>query len=67
MPTLTRLILSLAVIIALIYGAMLALVAYVQPTTGALTIQIPTSQLQPEPIAPPTPPVAAPAPTTPEE
>jgi hypothetical protein len=49
MPTLTRLLLSLAVIALLIYGGMLALVAFVRPATTEMTIRIPAEKLAPKP------------------
>lgn len=49
MPTLTRLLLSLAVIALLVYGGMAALAAFVHPTTSEMTIRIPSEKLEPKP------------------
>jgi hypothetical protein len=48
MPTLTRLLLSLAVMALLVYGGMLALVFFVQPATSEMTIRIPSEKLAPQ-------------------
>lgn len=45
MPTLTRLIIILAVIAACIYGAMLALVTLVSPVTSEITVRIPAHKM----------------------
>ncbi|MGO4450688.1 histidine kinase [Phyllobacterium sp. TAF24] len=52
MPTLTRLILTLAVLAGLVYAGMLALVTFVHPTQTELTIRIPTEKLNPKPSNP---------------
>ncbi|PRD44512.1 histidine kinase [Phyllobacterium phragmitis] len=49
MPTLTRLILSLAAIALLVYGGMVALVTFVHPVPGETTIRIPPEKLNPKP------------------
>ncbi|RZS82027.1 hypothetical protein EV217_2838 [Phyllobacterium myrsinacearum] len=49
MPTLTRLIITLAVLAGLVYAGMLALVTFVHPTQTELTIRIPTEKLNPKP------------------
>ncbi|MFS2325528.1 MULTISPECIES: recombinase [Brucella] len=54
MPTLTRILLLLAVIAAIIYGAMFSLATFVKPTTHEITIEIPSSKLKQTVIAPPT-------------
>ncbi|GGA90738.1 hypothetical protein GCM10011491_18360 [Brucella endophytica] len=48
MPTLTRLLLSLALVALLIYGGMLALVTFVEPATGEMSIRIPPEKLAPK-------------------
>ena len=53
MPTLTRILLLLAVIAAIIYGAMFSLASFVKPTTHEITIEIPSSKLKQTVIAPP--------------
>ncbi len=45
MPTLFRLLMTLAVIAGVIYGAMLALVTYVEPKQGEMTVRIPADRL----------------------
>ncbi|WP_245419787.1 histidine kinase [Phyllobacterium salinisoli] len=45
MPTLTRLVLCLAAIAMLVYGGMLALVTFVHPVPGEMTIRIPPEKL----------------------
>lgn len=59
MPTLTRLVLALALIAATIYGIMLALVTYVKPVQTDITIKIPAKDLNPVPISPPAAPVSS--------
>ncbi|PRD53500.1 histidine kinase [Phyllobacterium myrsinacearum] len=49
MPTLTRLIITLAVLAGLVYTGMLALVTFVHPTQTELTIRIPSEKLNPKP------------------
>lgn len=58
MPTLTRLVLVLALIAAAIYGIMLALVTYVEPVQTDITIKIPAKDLKP---------VRLPAPVSPQD
>ncbi|MDR6432852.1 recombinase [Brucella pseudogrignonensis] len=55
MPTLTRILLLLAVIAAIIYGAMFSLASFVKPTTHEITTEIPSSKLKQTVIAPPQP------------
>ncbi|MHC5306123.1 hypothetical protein [Bartonella sp. LJL80] len=45
MPTLTRLLLAIVVLVALVYGAMVGLVALVKPVTTDMTIDIAPSEL----------------------
>lgn len=46
MPTLTRLLLILALLAAAIYAAMLGLVHWVQPESHQITVRIPQHRLQ---------------------
>ncbi|MFK4824706.1 recombinase [Paenochrobactrum sp. BZR 588] len=59
MPTLTRLVLVLALIAAAVYGIMLALVTYVKPVQTDITIKIPAKDLNPVPLSPPVAPVSS--------
>ena len=59
MPTLTRILLLLAVIAAIVYGAMFSLANFVKPVTHEITIEIPTSKLKQTVVAP----ASAPAPS----
>lgn len=54
MPTLTRLIILLAIIAACIYGLMLVLVKTVRPVTSEITIRVPANKMlqQPHDLAP---------------
>ncbi|WP_233713967.1 histidine kinase [Aquamicrobium zhengzhouense] len=45
MPTLFRFLTTLAVLAALIYGAMYAVVLYVEPNKGEMTVRIPAERL----------------------
>src|SRR5262245_57271341 len=45
MPTLFRLLVVLGVIVALVYGTMFALVTYVEPKKGEMTVRIPVEKL----------------------
>ncbi len=47
MPTLFRLLMTLAVLAGLAYGAMYALVTFVEPNTGEMTVRIPPERLAP--------------------
>lgn len=62
MPTLTRILLLLAMIAAIIYGAMFSLASFVKPTTHEITIEIPSSKLKQTVIAPPSKPTPQPEP-----
>lgn len=66
MPTLTRILIFVALIGALVYAAMFSLAHFVEPTVSEITIDIPASKLNPQPIAPDAPP-APPAPANPAE
>ncbi|HEV7254251.1 MAG TPA: histidine kinase [Mesorhizobium sp.] len=57
MPTLFRFLITLAVLAALAYGAMVALVMFVEPNQGEMSERVPTDRLnQPaqQPAAPAT-------------
>ncbi|MEO5806559.1 hypothetical protein [Devosia sp.] len=62
MPTLIRLVITLLFLAGLVYGGMIALVAYVQPKQKEVTIRIPASELL-KSSAPATPQVIGPKPT----
>jgi hypothetical protein len=47
MPSLIRLIVILGILAGLVYGAMFALVAYVEPTPREMTDRVPNERLQP--------------------
>ena len=47
MPTLFRFLTILAVLAGLGYGAMYALVAFVEPNKGEMTVRIPAERLNP--------------------
>lgn len=49
MPTLIRLVVILLVLAGLVYGAMFALVIFVQPADKEITIRIPARDLVPSP------------------
>lgn len=49
MPTLTRLIILLAVIAACIYGLMLVLVKTVSPVTSEITVRVPAHKMLQQP------------------
>ncbi|MEN5277872.1 hypothetical protein ABE527_13065 [Brucella sp. TWI432] len=55
MPTLTRILLLLAVLAAIVYGAMFSLANFVKPTTHEITVEIPSSKLKQTVVAPPAP------------
>ena len=48
MPTLFRLVMTLAVLAGIAYGAMYALVIFVEPNTGEMTVRIPPERLNPQ-------------------
>ncbi|MEP9399231.1 histidine kinase [Mesorhizobium sp. KR2-14] len=48
MPTLFRFLVTLGVLAGLAYGAMFALVTFVQPKRGEITIRIPADKLNPK-------------------
>ncbi|MGQ3214734.1 hypothetical protein [Shinella sp.] len=49
MPTLFRFLFVCAVIAGSIYGAMVALVTFVEPTEREVTIRIPSERVNPQP------------------
>jgi len=53
MPTLTRILFLLAIIAAIVYGAMFSLANFVKPSTHKITIEIPASKIKQTVIAPP--------------
>lgn len=55
MPTLTRILVLLAVIAAIVYGAMFLAANFVQPVKHEITIEIPASKLKQTVVAPPAP------------
>jgi hypothetical protein len=57
MPTLTRLLIFLAIAAALIFGGMVALATFVVPKQSEMTIRVPADKLNPAApkVAPPTP------------
>jgi len=48
MPTLFRLLTVIAILVGLAYGAMYALVLFVKPNTGEMTVRIPVEKLNPQ-------------------
>ena len=48
MPTLFRFLVTLGILAALIYGAMYALVMYVEPKKGEMTVRIPAEKINPK-------------------
>jgi hypothetical protein len=48
MPTLFRFVMTLAVLAGLAYGAMFALVTYVEPRKGEMSIRIPPEKINPQ-------------------
>ncbi len=63
MPTLTRLLIVLALLAGAVFSVMWALVAFVRPDTVPITLQVPIPALEERraPVAPPGAPPAAPA------
>ena len=49
MPTLFRFLITLGILAGLVYGAMFALVIFVEPKKGEMTVRIPTERLNPKP------------------
>jgi hypothetical protein len=48
MPTLFRFLVTLGILAALVYGAMYALVMYVEPKKGEMTVRIPAEKINPK-------------------
>lgn len=47
MPTLIRFLTLLAILVGLVYGSMYALVWFVEPNKGEMTVRIPPEKLNP--------------------
>jgi hypothetical protein len=47
MPTLFRFLTTIAILVGIVYGAMFALVTFVEPRTGEMTVRIPPEKLNP--------------------
>lgn len=53
MPSLVRFLVTIGILAAIAYGCMFALVFFVQPKKGEMTVRIPIEKLQPKPqVAP---------------
>jgi hypothetical protein len=52
MPTLFRLVMTLAVLAGIVYGAMFALVMFVEPKQAELSVKVPLDRLDPQKQAP---------------
>ncbi|MET3790947.1 histidine kinase [Aquamicrobium terrae] len=48
MPTLFRFVVTLAVLAGIVYGAMVALVMFVEPKQAELSVRIPPEKLNPQ-------------------
>jgi hypothetical protein len=48
MPTLFRFVVTLAVLAGIVYGAMVALVMFVEPKQAELSVRIPAEELNPQ-------------------
>jgi len=48
MPTLFRFLMTLLILAGIVYGAMYALVIFVEPNRGEMTVRIPPEKLQPQ-------------------
>lgn len=48
MPTLFRFVVTLAVLAGIVYGAMVALVMFVEPKQAELSVRIPVERLNPQ-------------------
>ncbi|MCB8837349.1 histidine kinase [Aurantimonas sp. VKM B-3413] len=51
MPTLVRLLTTLAIFAGILYGIMAALVYFVEPTRNEVTVDVPLPQLAPDSTA----------------
>lgn len=47
MPTLIRFVVILGLIAAAVYGSMVALVVFVEPTSREMTVRIPNERIRP--------------------
>ncbi|MCA1304411.1 histidine kinase [Nitratireductor aquimarinus] len=47
MPTLFRLLVIVAILVGLVYGAMIALATFVEPETGEMSVRVPVDRLNP--------------------
>jgi len=47
MPTLFRFLLTIGILCGLVYGAMFALVTFVEPNKGEMTVRIPAEKFNP--------------------
>jgi hypothetical protein len=52
MPSLFRFLVTIGIMAGLAYGAMYALVLYVEPKIGEMTVRIPPEKLNPPPPTP---------------
>ena len=52
MPTLFRLVTTLAVLAGIVYGVMFALVMFVEPKQAELSVKVPLEELAPQRTAP---------------
>ncbi len=48
MPSLFRLLFTLAVLVGIVYGGMLALTVFVEPNPREMTVKIPAKRLNPQ-------------------
>ena len=49
MPSLIRFLVFCGVVVGLVYGAMLALVLFVEPTPREITVRVPTERINQQP------------------
>ena len=49
MPSLIRFLVFCGVVVGLVYGAMLALVLFVEPTPREITVRVPTERINKQP------------------
>ncbi len=47
MPTLFRFLMTIAILVGIVYGAMFALVTFVEPKKGEMSVRIPAEKLNP--------------------
>lgn len=48
MPTLFRFLVVIAILAGIVYGAMFALVTFVEPNTGEISVRVPADRLNPD-------------------